>query len=83
MVAKEQLEGLLSELMDAGFRGILEVGEPNTDLLEMPVSRGHMGVAIIGGMNAMAAVKESGFDIYTNAISGLTDIKCMDTRCDS
>ncbi len=78
MAAKDRLEGLLSHLMDAGFRGVLEVGEPNTDLLEMPVSRGHIGVAIIGGMNAMAAVKESGLDIRTNAISGLTDLSHME-----
>lgn len=77
MVAKDHLEGVLSDLMDAGFKGILEVGEPNTDLLEMPVSRGHIGVAIIGGMNAMAAVKESGLDIRTKAISGLADIDYM------
>ncbi len=78
MVAKEHLEGLLSTLMDAGFKGILEVGEPNTDLLEMPVSRGHIGIALIGGMNALAAVKESGLDIRTRAISGLADIDRMD-----
>ncbi len=77
MAAKDHLERLLSELMDAGFKGVLEVGEPNTDLLEIPVSRGHIGVAIIGGMNAMAAVKESGLDIRTKAISGLADISCM------
>jgi repressor of nif and glnA expression len=55
----------------------LEVGEPNSDLLEMPVSRGHIGVAIIGGINSMAAVRESGVEIQTNAISGLTDIRDM------
>lgn len=77
MVAKNHLESLLSELIEAGFKGVLEVGEPNTDLLEMPVSRGHIGIAIIGGMNAMAAVKESGLDIRTKAISGLTDIEYM------
>ncbi|MGZ4903229.1 MAG: DUF128 domain-containing protein [Halobacteriota archaeon] len=80
MVAKDHLEGLLSDLMGAGFKGVLEVGEPNTDLLEMPVSRGHIGVAIIGGMNAMAAVKESGLDIRTNAISGLVDIDHLEHK---
>ena len=77
MAAKNHLENLLSDLMEAEFKGILEVGEPNSDLLEMPVSRGHIGVAIIGGINSMAAVRESGVKIQTNAISGLTDIRDM------
>ena len=64
--------------MDIGFKGILEVGEPNSDLLEMPVNRGHVGVAIIGGINSMAAVKESGIEIQTNAISGLANVRDMD-----
>src|SRR5665647_2082313 len=78
MAAGAQLESLLSDLMDIGFKGILEVGEPNSDLLEMPVSRGHIGVAIIGGINSMAAVKESGIEIQTNAISGLANVRDMD-----
>ena len=77
MAAKNHLENLLSDLMEAEFKGVLEVGEPNSDLLEMPVSRGHIGVAIIGGINSMAAVRESGAEIQTHAISGLTDIRDM------
>ena len=77
MAAKNHLENLLSDLMEAEFKGVLEVGEPNSDLLEMPISRGHIGVAIIGGINSMAAVRESGVEIQTNAISGLTDIRDM------
>jgi repressor of nif and glnA expression len=77
MAAKNHLENLLSDLMEAEFKGVLEVGEPNSDLLEMPVSRGHIGVAIIGGINSMAAVRESGVEIQTHAISGLTDIRDM------
>jgi repressor of nif and glnA expression len=75
LAARNQLENLLSDLMDAGFKGVLGVGEPNADLLEMPVNRGHIGVAIIGGINAMAAVKESGIEVQTSAISGLADIR--------
>src|SRR5674476_1156870 len=78
MAAGAQLESLLSDLMDIGVKGILEVGEPNSDLLEMPVNRGHVGVAIIGGINSMAAVKESGIEIQTNAISGLANVRDMD-----
>lgn len=79
MAARNHLENLLSDLMDFEFKGILEVGEPNSDLLEMPVSRGHVGVAIIGGINSMAAVKEEAIDIRTSAISGLADIS--DLNC--
>jgi len=38
MAAKNHLENLLSDLMEAEFKGVLEVGEPNSDLLEMPLA---------------------------------------------
>ncbi len=53
------------------------MGEPNADILEVPVTRGHIGIAIIGGIDPMAAVKERGIDINVEAISGLADIRDM------
>jgi repressor of nif and glnA expression len=77
MIAKDHIESLIMDLMDAEFRGVLEVGEPNADILEVPVTRGHIGIAIIGGIDPMAAVKERGIDINVEAISGLADIRDM------
>lgn len=77
MVAKDHIESLFMDLMDAKFEGVLELGEPNADILEVPVTRGHIGIAIIGGHNPMAAIKERGIDINVEAISGLVDVRDM------
>jgi len=77
MVAKDHIESLFMDLMDAEFEGVLELGEPNADILEVPVTRGHIGIAIIGGHNSMAAVQEQGIDISVEAIAGLADVRDM------
>jgi len=69
MAARNDIERILSDMMDAGFRGILEVSEPNTRILDVPVERDHLGIAVIGGTNPMAAVQEYGIPIQINAMS--------------
>jgi repressor of nif and glnA expression len=61
-------------MVDAGINGILEVGEPNTRILDVPVERDHLGIVVIGGTNPMAIVQEHGIPIRTNAMSTLIDI---------
>ncbi|MBW6471033.1 MAG: DUF128 domain-containing protein [Methanosarcinaceae archaeon] len=74
MAARDDIEHILSDLVDVGFSGILEVSEPNTSILDVPVERDHLGIVVIGGTNPMAAVQESGISIHTNAMSTLIDI---------
>lgn len=77
MSARDVIETALDELISGGFSGVLEVGEPNTDILGVPVERDHLGIALIGGTNFMAAVQEQGIYIRTSAMSSLLDIKEM------
>lgn len=74
MAARDYIERTLSDLVDVGFSGILEVSEPNTSILDVPVERDHLGIVVIGGTNPMAAVQEHGIPIHTNAMSTLIDI---------
>ena len=74
MAARNDIERTLSDLMDAGFSGILEVSEPNTRILDVPVERDHLGIAVIGGTNPMAAVKEYKIPIQTSAMSTMINI---------
>jgi repressor of nif and glnA expression len=55
----------------------LEVGEPNNDILGIPVGRDKLGIAVIGGTNPMAFVQENGLDIDTHELSILLDIEEM------
>jgi repressor of nif and glnA expression len=77
MVARDEIESCLSDLLDAGFSGILEVGEPNTRVLDVPIERDHLGIVVIGGTNPMAVVQEYGIAIDTSAMSRLISFKEM------
>jgi repressor of nif and glnA expression len=74
LVARDVIDSALSDMLDAGITGILEVGEPNSRILDVPVERDHLGIVVIGGTNPMAIVQEYGIPIRTNAMSTLVDI---------
>lgn len=77
MTARETVEEVLDELVSAGFGGILEVGEPNSDILGVSLERDHFGVVVVGGTNAEAVVQEQGFKMDTHAMSTLIDVNEM------
>lgn len=77
MAARNRIEQVLDLLVGAGFSCILEVGEPNSDILGVQVGRDKLGIAVIGGTNPMALVQEHDIDIYTQEMSTLLDIEEM------
>lgn len=77
MAARDKIEQVLDSLVEAGFSCILEVGEPNNDILGVQVGRDKLGIVVIGGTNPMVLVKEHGIDIDTQEMSLLLDIEEM------
>ncbi len=77
MEAESLVGTVLDELADSSFIGILEVGVPNVPLLGVPVSPQFIAIAAVGGTNPMAAIKESGRWVQTNAMKGLMDVSEM------
>lgn len=77
MTARDRVEEVLDEMVSAGINGILEVGEPNTDILGVSLERDHFGVVVIGGTNPMAVAQEQGYKIETHAMSTLMDVSEM------
>ncbi|MCK5659818.1 MAG: DUF128 domain-containing protein [Methanosarcinales archaeon] len=77
MASRDDIEKTLDSLTHAGFGGILEVGEPNSSVLDMPVGVGHFGIIVIGGTNASVMMLEEGIPTETYAISELIDISEM------
>jgi len=77
MAARDRIEERLDALVEAGFSCIMEVGEPNSDILGIQVGRDKMGIAVIGGTNPMALVQEHGIDINTQEMSRLLDFEEM------
>lgn len=64
---------LLSRKMaEKGITGILEIGEPNRPLLDVPVGIDRAGIVIVGGLNPVAVLEEHGIP---------TDSKAMSTLC--
>jgi len=77
MLARETIEEVLEVLAEAEFAGVLEMGEPNMDVLGVSVERDRLGIALVGGTNIIAAAVEQGMKIETESISGLTDVSEM------
>lgn len=77
MLARERIEEVLDLLSLAEFAGVLELGEPNMDVLGVFVERDHVGIALIGGTNLVAAAQEMGIAIKHESISDLTEVSEM------
>ena len=77
MSARDRIEQVLDSLVESGFSCILEVGEPNNDILGIQVGRDKLGIAVIGGTNPMALVQENDIEIDTQELSILLDVEEM------
>jgi repressor of nif and glnA expression len=77
MLAGERIEERLEVLAEAGFSGVLDLGDPNMNVLGVSVERDHVGISLVGGTNIIAAAMSRGIRIETESISSLTDIREM------
>ncbi len=77
MLARDRIEEILDNLESAEFTGVLELGEPNMNVLGVSVERDHLGIALVGGTNLVAAARECGIDVEHESISDLTDVSEM------
>jgi repressor of nif and glnA expression len=81
MEAESMVGSVLDELSGSSFQGVLDVGLPNTPALGVAVDPEYFGVVAIGGTNPVAALKEQGIAVVTNAMKGLIDAgKLRDIR---
>ncbi len=71
--SRESVIGLIEKLKDVGLGGILLVGWPGQPLLEIPVTEGRTGVVVIGGLNPVAILEETGIKIQSRAMAGMVE----------
>lgn len=71
--AVEVLEGV----NEAGF-SILKIGKPSELVYNAKVERYRAGIVAPGGLNPIAAIKESGVPIEPKAVEMLMDISQME-----
>ncbi len=77
MLARERIEERLEVLAEAEFAGVLDLGDPNMNVLGVSVERDHIGISLVGGTNIVAAAMSRGIGIETESISSLTEIREM------
>ncbi len=77
MLARDRIEDVLDLLASGGFAGVLELGQPNMNVLGVSVERDHVGIALVGGTNLVAAARECEIDVEHESISDLTDLSEM------
>jgi len=75
MEAEPLVGRVLDELADSSLTGILEVGVPNIPLLGVPGSPQYISIVAVGGTNPMAAIREGGRWVQTQAMKGLMDVR--------
>jgi repressor of nif and glnA expression len=71
VVCIDEAKRLAMEMKDKGIGGILLIGSPNKPLLEVPVGIDKVGMVIVGGLNPIAAIEESGISTESKAMSTL------------
>ncbi|MDD5095155.1 MAG: NrpR regulatory domain-containing protein [Dehalococcoidia bacterium] len=71
--SRDLVEELALKLQKVGLGGFMKIGRPGQTLLEIPVSEGRAGAIVIGGLNPMAILEETGLRTYCRAMAGLID----------
>jgi len=76
--ARDRTVRILSNLKRKGWGGILAIGEPNEDVLGIPVKIDRFGVCMVGGLISGAATMEEGVEVETFAPHCLVPIEEME-----
>ncbi len=71
VVCVDEANMLARKIAEIGIGGILRIGNPNQPLLEMPVGMDKAGIVIVGGLNPVAALEETGISSESKAMSTL------------
>ncbi len=64
---------LAGKLENVGLGGFMKIGWVGQPLLEIPVSEGRVGAVVIGGLNPMSILEETGLRVYSRAMAGFVE----------
>lgn len=71
--SRDLVRQLGEKLARIGLGGLVRIGQPGQALLEIPVSEGRVGAIVIGGLNPVSILEETGVRAYSRALAGLID----------
>jgi repressor of nif and glnA expression len=84
IVCVEKAQELKAKMHAEGIGGIIAIGKPNQNILEIPVGTDKAGIVVVGGLNPIAAVEESGISTRSRAMATLYEysklVKFKDLR---
>lgn len=71
--AVDRIKYVTRKIRRFGLGGVLALGRPDQPLLGIGVSEGHCGMLVAGGLNSVAAAKETGIRLSFYSLAGLED----------
>jgi len=71
--ARSLVEQKLTQLKGAGITGVYVLGNTSEPICQIAVGLNRVGMVMLGGLNPVAAVVESGIEVENMAESGLID----------
>jgi len=74
-LSKELVAELLAQLSYAGIDGMNSLGEIGETICQIPVGNSRVGLVLLGGLNPVATVVESGIEVENIAESGMMEFK--------
>lgn len=77
--AVEDVKRVDRSMRTMGLGGIVEIGKPNQPLLGVPVSEGHAGMIVYGGLNPIALLHESGIPVKIKSLAGMEAFPALKT----
>jgi len=76
-VCRDEAIAISEKMSESGIGGVLLVGNPNGPLLGVPVGFDKAGMAVVGGLNPIAALEEAGVPTESKAMSVLVDFAAL------
>lgn len=73
--SREHVLKVAEELEKAWLGGFYEIGWPGQSILGIPINEGLFGAVVIGGLNPIAILEESGYQIESHVLSSFVEYK--------
>jgi len=64
---------LTEKLARIGLGSLVKIGRPGQTVLDIPVAEGRVGAVVIGGLNPVSILEETGVRAYSRAMAGVID----------
>lgn len=68
-------KNVVSRLKEAGFNGILTMGNTSEPICETNVDMNKIGIILVGGLNPVAAANEAGFEAENHSMCSVMEYK--------